>query len=101
MARCEISFMDTELFQKAIKLFGRMVSDKNVSPAYKLEIQAIIEDKNSMTLKRHPKVFYLCDRRACEHGCNRSMEHNCDVTSDIGHARNFALNCNGSFVEEE
>lgn len=35
--------------------------------------------------EKHPKVFYLCDKRACDecHG-------ECEYTEDIRHARNFS-----------
>lgn len=38
-----------------------------------------------------PRIFYLCDKKACPEGCNRHSEGRCEHTSDIRHARNFAF----------
>lgn len=101
MAKIEISLLDGKLFSKLLMLCRFMICDPNVPERYKQKIQRIVEDKKNREFKRHPKVLYLCDHRACELGCNRSGENHCDLTSDIRHARNFTLNRNGSFVEKE
>lgn len=48
---------------------------------------------------RDSKVFYLCDRRACE-SCNSIADGECKHTTDIGHAKNFELIGNGFFEKE-
>ena len=42
------------------------------------------------------KIFYLCDRRACEK-CHDECEH----TNDIRHAVSFELTPNGNMYERE
>lgn len=47
------------------------------------------------------KIFYLCDRRACEK-CNAHLDDRpeCRHTSDVRHARNFELR-GGALYENE
>lgn len=42
------------------------------------------------------KVFYLCDRRACER-CHPECSH----TADIRHAANFSVLADGSIWEDD
>ena len=42
------------------------------------------------------KVFYLCDRRACER-----CSPNCKHTTDIRHAANFRVKTDGSIWEDD
>lgn len=98
---CKIEITDSEIFTSLIKLCARMVNDKKVPEHYKCEIQGIIDEKDNFYFKHHPKVFYRCDKRACANGCNKYGDNRCNTTSDIRHAKNFQLNRNGSFVEQE
>lgn len=45
-----------------------------------------------------PKVFYICDRKACGETCpNEACNHTCDIE----HAVNFSLVPNGAYFENE
>lgn len=101
MAGFEISLMDTKLFGKLLKLCACMVGDERVPVRYKHKMQEIIEDSESLEMERRPKVFYLCDGRACKSGCNRHSDGVCVYTSDVSHARNFKINKYGTFYEQE
>ena len=42
------------------------------------------------------QVLYLCDRRAC----SKCSYPQCEHTTDISHAKNFARICPGAYIEE-
>lgn len=42
------------------------------------------------------KIFYVCDRRACE-----TCFNGCFHTSDIRHARDFMLTKKGDFIQKD
>ena len=97
--KINISISDTKIFTELLSTCARMMADKCVPERYKYEIQGIIDEKENLNFERHPKVFYLCDHRACKNGCNRSSMGACNLTSDITHAKNFKLRRNGDFEE--
>lgn len=45
-----------------------------------------------------PKVAYLCDGRACGSDC-RTTATDCELTTDIAHARNFERQGTGYYYE--
>jgi hypothetical protein len=53
--------------------------------------QAVKEKKER---DARPKALYLCDHRACD----KSVCDECNLTSDIRHAKNFEI-ANGTFKE--
>jgi hypothetical protein len=52
--------------------------------------------KEKVERDARPKILYLCDHRACD----KSVCDECNLTSDVRHAKNFE-NVNGTFVEKE
>ena len=45
-----------------------------------------IRDLEKKVSEKTPTILYVCDRRACEDGCNITE---CSMTRDINHAVNF------------
>ena len=52
--------------------------------------------KEKIERDARPKALYLCDHRACD----KSVCDECNLTSDVRHAKNFEI-VNGTFVEKE
>ena len=95
-----------EVEAEAIKKFGILLVNKmglisqqhfNYGSVIECVNDLVKEMKGGAGLQTQGKVFYLCDRQACENcGCS-----DCQLTSNIEHARNFEKDENGNYIEGE
>lgn len=85
-----------EIIEALKGLHDRMVSGGNILPDGKL-IQAVFEAAE--LIEGQPKVFYLCDGKACPKGCRSHLVSGCKHTADPMHAKNFVLMRPGRLFE--
>lgn len=55
-----------------------------------------LHNKKRAKKKSSKRIFYLCDRRACD-----SCDPWCHHTSNIRHAKTYVKNKNGDYFEKE
>ena len=76
------------VIQQLTALHDRMVSGGNILPDNQL-IGAVFEA--AQLIEGQPKIFYLCDGKACPKGCRSHLVSGCKHTTDPMHAKNFVL----------
>jgi len=107
MAESVASLADLIELRDLINLCSDMVDDSRVPYQHKRKMQEILKkrsesdigDDENREFENHPKVWFLCDGRACKHGCNRSSDGSCRYTSDVSHAAHFQLDRFGNYAE--
>lgn len=85
----------TREYAKPIREADEIVQalQETVDGLYK-KVDDLIRARTEPAPPEHPKVFYVCDRRACE-----KCDPDCKYTSDITHAVNFELD-NADMLEK-
>lgn len=86
------------VIQQLTKLHDAMVYGGQIIPDGEL-IQAVFEA--AQLIEGQPKIFYLCDGKACQKGCRSHLGSGCKHTANPMHAKNFVLIRPGRLFERD